>query len=180
MPRTTVARDTNHDGNRSVNPGGVQRGDRGTIGNGQPRRIVDGTSNTMMSRGSIVNGRPQTDRNIRVASGDFNNDNFNRRPRAVNSVVFEGQDEPLWVRGRRNSSVNAVGTSQNVGPDIHGNIRPKGFINTTFDDESYRSDRNGSPRPVQGNQIGTDGNGFYIDDIVIGVSPRTQRRGRSN
>jgi hypothetical protein len=66
--------------------------------------------------------------------------------RRASSVTFEGNDEPLWAKAQRRS-----GNVSNVGPQINGNVRPKGFANTTLDDQAARSSQS-----VQGNQIGTD------------------------
>lgn len=77
--------------------------------------------------------------------------------------------------------------STKVGPDVTGNLRrPRQFTNTTFDDQAAFTNQAGatltrkgtSQNMVQGNYIGTDRTGFYIDDIIIGATPKSQPRFR--
>ena len=135
-------RDTNHNGNGLINWGdGAPTNQAKAVEGRGLSDVTDGTSNTLMgsrSRSNILSGTP-------TANGTFS--------RRANAVTFEGNDEPLWAKGGQSTyrSGNAVRTAQNVGPQINGNVRPKGFANTTFDDQAARSSQ-----LVQGNQIGTN------------------------
>jgi hypothetical protein len=138
---------------QNIHVDGMSGNDTISVARRRPSTVTDGTSNTMMSaarKNSITIGGTRTGSVSNIHGGSLADGSYTRRS---NGVTFEGNDEPLWVTGRRNSSgrPNAVDTAQNVGPEIHGNVRPKGFANTTFDDQAARSSQ-----LVQGNQIGTD------------------------
>ena len=138
---------------QNIHVDGMSGNDTISVARRRPSNVTDGTSNTMMTaarKNSITIGGTRTGSASSIHGGSLADERYTRR---TNAVTFEGNDEPLWVRNQRNSSdpANAVGTAQNVGPQINGNVRTKGFTNTTFDDQAARSSL-----LVQGNQIGTD------------------------
>lgn len=139
--------DTNHDGRRSIDWGDGQNESNA----GRKRQITASPAGGNYTFRSVTTGGNGSN----VLSGTPTaNGTFSR-----GAITFEGNDEPLWAKARQNSSTsaNAVGNARNVGPDIHGNVRPKGFANTTFDDQAALSANKGPTQQlVQGNQIGVN------------------------
>jgi len=101
---------------------GRRRTGNNLIVNGQGGNDQIGALNRRPSTSLVQGNQIGTDRRSSVSGNTAANGNFSRR---VNGITFEGNDEPLWARSRRNSG-GQVNAAASVGPQINGNVRPKG------------------------------------------------------
>ena len=136
--------------------------------NGQGGNDQIGALNKRPGTNLVQGNQIGTDRRLSVSGNTAANGTFSRR---VNGITFEGNDEPLWARSRRNSG-GSINSAASVGPQINGNIRPKGAgIMGDFDhDNPVSANRNsnggGSTRSLS---AGTYGRGNRRNGILTGL-----------
>lgn len=154
MVITLFALDTTAQKRRQVYAGSANGGVWKT--NGVRRNVSDGTSNTVIR--NRKDGTSNTAMSITADPSDRSGNTFRSRQKGAQN------HRNISIGPSRRETVDALNRgrgaqSASVGPEIHGN----GVKRT-------------SKNPVQGNFIGTDKAGFYIDDIIIGARQTTYNR----